>query len=397
MKHHKSRPTGRHRAPSAPVIAAGTLTALVVATFATAGIAVAAPQPGVTGPAPGQPGVTAPSPSPSPSPAPAPAPSTEPVPEPVYWVPPPAEYQNIPQQPLPNWDYDSGTYDAPADYSVAPVDYSNIHLPGPVEIVAPIIAPKAKGRIGDFVFEQKTWMSDQDLERTNNTSGVIESQVATFYKSIGIPVDRASRIAAAQLGGGAAGTLAGIVAVGGPASLVGCGIGGTVGGTSALGLFSPIVTPIGAVPAGVVGTVTGCGVGALALGAPLGALGGLGGGIAGVAAATAYGAGELGEPVDVSDQIPDIDQPAVTTQTQNTLTDWENSGPVGQAVATTVRDTVAAAPAIDQQARDFVAAQPGGEQIIEQVDTALTDFFTNASPGLASQLISDAIGAGTQA
>ena len=66
-------------------------------------------------------------------------------------------------------------------------------------------------------------------------------------------------------------------------------------------------------------------------------------------------------------------------------------------MATTVRDTVAAAPAIDQQARDFVAAQPGGEQIIEQVDTALTDFFTNASPGLASQLISDAIGAGTQA
>nr|WP_274703465.1 insoluble domain protein [Rhodococcus qingshengii] len=298
---------------------------------------------------------------------------------------------------MPNWDYDAGQYTPPADYSVDPVDYGNIHLPGPVEIVAPIIAPKAMGRVGDFVFEQKTWMSDADLERTNNTSGVIESQVATFYSSIGVPVDRASRIAAAQLGGGAAGTLAGIVAVGGPASAVGCAIGGTIGGTSALGLFSPILTPLGGVPAGVVGTATGCGIGALALGAPLGALGALGGGIAGVAAATAYGAGELGEPVDVSDQIPDVDQPAVTTQTQNVLTDWENSGPVGQAVATTVRDTVAAAPAIDQQARDFVAALPGGEQIVEQVDTALTDFFTNASPGLASQLISDAVGAGTQA
>lgn len=397
MKHHKSRPTGRHRAPSAPVIAAGTLTALVVATFATAGIAVAAPQPGVTGPAPGQPGVTAPSPSPSPAPAPSPAPSTEPVPEPVYWVPPPAEYQNIPQQPLPNWDYDSGTYDAPADYSVAPIDYGNIHLPGPVEIVAPIIAPKEKGRIGDWVFEQKTWMSDDDLARTNNTSAVIESQVSTFYASIGVPVDRASRIAAAQLAGGAGGALAGAAAVGVPAATVGALIGGTIGGTSALGLFSPVLTPIGAVPAGVVGTATGAGIGAAALGVPAAAIGAVGGGIAGVAAATAYGAGELGEPVDVSDQIPDIDQPAVTTQTQNTLTDWENSGPIGQAVATTVRDTVAAAPAIDQQARDFVAAQPGGEQIIEQVDTALTDFFTNASPGLASQLISDAIGAGTQA
>ncbi|WP_336874174.1 insoluble domain protein [Rhodococcus qingshengii] len=391
MKHHKSRPTGRHRAPSAPVIAAGTLTALVVATFATAGIAVAAPQPGVTGPAPGQPGVTAPSPSP------APAPSTEPVPEPVYWVPPPVEYQNVPSQPLPNWDYDSGTYTAPADYSVAPIDYGNIHAPGPVEIVAPIIAPKEKGRIGDWVFEQKTWMSDQDLARTNNTSAVIESQVATFYSSIGVPVDRASRIAAAQLAGGAGGALAGAAAVGVPAATVGALIGGTIGGTSALGLFSPVLTPIGAVPAGVVGTATGAGIGAAALGVPAAAIGAVGGGIAGVAAATAYGAGELGEPVDVSDQIPDIDQPAVTTQTQNVLTDWENSGPVGQAVATTVRDTVAAAPAIDQQARDFVAAQPGGEQIIEQVDTALTDFFTNASPGLASQLISDAIGAGTQA
>ncbi|KZL31412.1 insoluble domain protein [Rhodococcus qingshengii] len=395
MKHHKSRPTGRHRAPSAPVIAAGTLTALVVATFATAGIAVAAPQPGVTGPAPGQPGVTAP--SPSPSPAPAPAPSTEPVPEPVYWVPPPAEYANVPSQPLPNWDYDSGTYTAPADYSVAPIDYGNIHLPGPVEIVAPIIAPKEKGRIGDWVFEQKTWMSDDDLARTNNTSAVIESQVSTFYASIGVPVDRASRIAAAQLAGGAGGALAGAAAVGVPAATVGALIGGTIGGTSALGLFSPVLTPIGAVPAGVVGTATGAGIGAAALGVPAAAIGAVGGGIAGVAAATAYGAGELGEPVDVSDQIPDIDQPAVTTQTQNVLTDWENSGPVGQAVATTVRDTVAVAPAIDQQARDFVAAQPGGEQIIEQVDTALTDFFTNASPGLASQLISDAIGAGTQA
>jgi len=117
--------------------------------------------------------------------------------------------------------------------------------------------------------------------------------------------------------------------------------------------------------------------------------------MAGFTTALAYGAGELGEPVDV--EVPDVDQPAVTTQTQDTLDEWSNSGPIGQAVATTVRDTVATAPAIDQQACDFVAAQPGGEQIIEQVDTALTDFFTNATPGLASQLISDAVGAGVPA
>lgn len=191
--------------------------------------------------------------------------------------------------------------------------------------------------------------------------------------------------------------LAGATALGLPAATVGGLIGGTIGGTSALGLFSPVLTPIGAVPAGVVGTAAGAATGAAVLGIPAAAIGAVGGGIAGVAAATAYGAGELGEPVDVSEYFPDVDQPAVTTQTQNTLTDWENSGPVGQAAANTVRDTVAAAPAIDQQARDFVAAQPGGEQIIEQVDTALTDFFTNATPGLASSLISDAVGAGVPA
>ena len=66
-------------------------------------------------------------------------------------------------------------------------------------------------------------------------------------------------------------------------------------------------------------------------------------------------------------------------------------------MATTVRDTVAAGPAIDRQARDFVAAQPGGEQIIEHVDTALTDFLATTTPGLASSLISDAVGAGIPA
>lgn len=391
---------GRHRrqAVARQGTAAVVAAAAVAAGIALAPSAMAAPgQAGITdgggqagiNDGGGQSGVTTEA---TPPPAPAPVQT-----EPIYWVAPPAEYQNVPQQPLPNWDYDSGTYQAPADYSVAPIDYGQIHMPGPVEIVAPIIAPREKGRIGDWVFDQPNWVSDQDLARTNNTSAVIESQVSTFYASIGIPVDRASRIAAAQLAGGAGGALAGATALGVPAATVGGLIGGTIGGTSALGLFSPVLTPIGAVPAGVVGTATGAGIGAAVVGVPAAAIGAVGGGIAGVAAATAYGAGELGEPVDVSEYFPDVDQPAVTTQTQNTLTDWENSGPVGQAVATTVRDTVAAAPAIDQQARDFVAAQPGGEQVIEQVDTVLTDFFTNATPGLASSLISDAVGAGVPA
>ncbi|MDV8008965.1 hypothetical protein [Rhodococcus sp. IEGM 1318] len=140
-------------------------------------------------------------------------------------------------------------------------------MPGPVEIVAPIVAPREKGRIGDWVFDQPNWVSDHDLARTNGTSAVIESQVSTFYASIGVPVDRASRIAAAQLAGGASGALAG-AAAGAPAATVGALIGGTIGGTSALGLFSPVLTPLGGVSAGVVGTATGAGVGAAVLGVP---------------------------------------------------------------------------------------------------------------------------------
>ncbi|NMM90369.1 insoluble domain protein [Rhodococcus sp. SRB_17] len=394
----RAQQSGRHRRQSVARQGAVAVVACaaVAAGVALAPSAMAAPgQAGITdgggqagiSQGGGQSGVTAE--------APAPAPVAPAQPAPTYWVEPPAQYQNITYQPLPNYNYNTNTNQAPADYSVAPIDYGQIHLPGPVEIVAPIIAPKEKGRVGDWVFDQPNWVSDQDLARTNGTSAVIESQVSTFYASIGIPVDRASRIAAAQLAGGASGALAGATALGVPAATVGGLIGGTIGGTSALGLFSPMLTPIGAVPAGVVGTATGAGIGAAVLGAPAAAIGAVGGGIAGVAAATAYGAGELGEPVDV--YVPDVDQTAVTAQTQNVLTEWENSGPIGQAAATTVRNTVAAAPAIDTQVRDFVAVQPGGQAVIEQVDAALTDYLNNASPGLASTLISQAIGTGAHA
>lgn len=59
MKHHKSG-RGKHRAVKSSAVAAGTFSLLVAATFANGGLAVAAPQPGITGPAPVQPGVTSP-------------------------------------------------------------------------------------------------------------------------------------------------------------------------------------------------------------------------------------------------------------------------------------------------------------------------------------------------
>ncbi|SCY76019.1 leucine-zipper of insertion element IS481 [Rhodococcus erythropolis] len=319
---------------------------------------------------------------------PTPPPATEaPAPtEPIYWVDPPAQHQKIDYQPLPNWDYDTNTYTPPAYTKTTPT---------PVDVVAPIIAPRDTLRIGTFHIAQPNWVSDVDLERTNNTTAIIESGAATGWNSFGVAVDKASRDAATQVGGAAAGALAGGIGLATPFAIGGALIGGTVGGNIGLGLGNVFVPGIGWVAGGLAGTAVGAGTGALLAGAPAFIVGGLGGGIAGFTAAVAYGAGELGEPVEI--EVPDVDQPAVTSQTQDTLTDWENSGPIGEAVATTVRDTIATAPTIDQQAHDFVAAQPGGEQIVEHVDTALTDFLTSATPGLASSLISDAVGAGIPA
>jgi hypothetical protein len=106
---------------------------------------------------------------------------------------------------------------------------------------------------------------------------------------------------------------------------------------------------------------------------------------------TPLAAGDKGEPRVV--EVPDIDQPAVTAQTEQVVEQWD-SNPVGSQVVSAVQDTVEAAPALDTQVRDFAASQPGGEQVLEQVDGALDTFFGESTPGLASQLISGAVDAG---
>ncbi|MFD2157272.1 hypothetical protein ACFSUH_44320 [Rhodococcus jostii] len=205
---------------------------------------------------------------------------------------------------------------------------------------------------------------------------------------------RADRIAAAQVGAGAAGAALGAVTAGGAAATAGALVGGTIGGLAGMTAGNVFLPGLGWVPAGIVGTAAGAGLGA-AVGIPVAAAGAVVGGAVAVAAVTPIAAGDKGEPREI--EVPDIDSEAVTAQTETVLTDWENSGPVGQAAADAVQDTVEAAPAIDQQARDFVAAQPGGEQIIEQVDTTLNSFFTDATPGLAGKLLSGAIGGGIPA
>ena len=86
-------------------------------------------------------------------------------------------------QPLPNWDYDTNTYTSPTYTDTTPTDYTQLHLPGPVDVVAPIIAPRDTLRIGTFHIAQPNWVSDIDLERTNNTTAIIESGVATGWNS----------------------------------------------------------------------------------------------------------------------------------------------------------------------------------------------------------------------
>ncbi|MDF3311711.1 insoluble domain protein [Rhodococcus sp. T2V] len=325
--------------------------------------------------------------------APTPAPEHAHVPEtpaePVYWVTPPAEYQNIEYQPLPNYDYDTNAYVEPEDYYVAPVAFDQLHLPTPVEPTKPFIAPRDTLRLGELHIKQPNWVSDVDRDRTNNTMAVVQAGVSTGWRSIGVETSRADRIAAAQVGAGAAGAALGATAAGGAAATAGALVGGTIGGLAGMTAGNVFLPGLGWVPAGIVGTAAGAGLGA-AVGIPVAAAGAVVGGAVAVAAVTPIAAGDKGEPKEI--EVPDIDSEAVTAQTETVLTDWENSGPVGQAAADVVQDTAAAAPAIDQQARDFVAAQPGGEQIIEQVEGTLNSFFTDTTPGLAGNLLSGAIG-----
>ncbi|RVW08034.1 hypothetical protein EGT67_19110 [Prescottella agglutinans] len=380
-KHHKSRVGTMARVAIVPSAAAAVL-------VAASGAAQAAPnelpsQGGVTSAPSTQGGVTS-------------APSTQggvtsgpEQPEPVYWVEPPAQYQNIEYQPLENYDYDTNTYDAPDDYYVAPVQVQDLHLPTYVEPTAPIIAPRETLRLGTYHVSQPNWMTDGDLARTNNTSAVIEAEVSTFWRSLGIETTRANRLAAAQLGMGAA-NAAGW-------GVVGALAGGTIGGVIGAGMIGGVELPLPGGPAffvtnGVAGTAIGAAVGAAVFAAPAA--------VTGVVAGTMVGAGDLGEPQPLPDPADkvfrDIEKPEIKSWTEETLAQWETN-PAGAVAASAVRDTVAAAPEMDRQARDFVASQPGGDQVLDQVDARLATFFTDSSLGVASNMISDAVGTGVQA
>ncbi|MGC0366413.1 hypothetical protein ABH922_004397 [Rhodococcus sp. 27YEA15] len=372
----KPRSSGRHRAPSKSraamtTVATASFAALVAATFGGAGFAVAAPgdQAGVTSEVPGQVGVTAPAPQ-------APVETWTPVPE-VYRQP-------------------AKPYVSPAYYGdpAPPIDYSTLHLPVQLDtFTAPVQAPAERLRFGRYETDLPNWISKDTGEKTNGQTAVVEAQTTDFWRSTGLETGEAERLAASQIGGGAVGVLAGASAAAAPAGAAGALIGGTIGGTSAVGLASALVTPLGVIPAGVVGTAAGAGIGAAALALPAAVVGGIAGGAGGALAASAYGAGDLGRPVEFD--IPDIDQSAITDQTRSTLEQWSSDSPAGAAVVDAVRATVSSAPSVDRQLREAVAALPGGSGIVASVDQGVSGILAATTvPGLPISMIADAIGGG---
>ena len=363
----------KHHKPSR-IAKASIVPATAAAIVAGAGLASAAPvelpsQGGVTTPAPSTQGGTTSAPKPAPAP-----PAKQ-----IYWTPPPAQQRQY--APLPDSNYDTGRYERQS--TPAPINPLELRAPQPVEPEPIYIAPPEKIMVGDIHFNQPNWVTDDDRERTNNTAGLIRSDVATFYKSVGIEASRADRVAAAQIGGAVSGGAAGAAAGAVPGAL----IGGTIGGIAGAAAAGMVPTPIPGLPevtTGVAGTAAGAAIGAVVGAVP----GAVVGGAAGLAAGTAFGAGdEEGQPIEVA--LPDVDQDAITEQADATLEQWRASGPVGQAAADAVRSVVTTAPQVDSQVREWVKVQPGGDGIVAGADTVLATFF-DGSLGTAAAMISTA-------
>lgn len=380
-------------------------------TIVCTGVAVAAPteQPGVSVPEESQPGVvTAEADQPGVAPAEEPAPEPEPAPR-QYWVAPPTEYQQIEYQPYqaPS-TYDVPAYEQPAGYGEPVYEEPQVlHMPAAVETVAPIQAPKSMLRAGDFMVDQQTVrLSDDDLERTNNQFAIAESQVATFWKSVGFEPERAQKVAAATTAGAASGALAGGTALGAPAAVVGAVpgavIGGVVGSFTGGALGTVLIPGVGAVPGGVVGSAGGAAIGAAAgaavVGIPAAVVGGAAGGLVGGAAGTAFGAGDVGgEPlVDLTpDPAPEpaapapvvIDTAAVTEQTRAVVARVE-AGPGGPEVVDGVRVVVDAAP---QAARDVAGAVTGRVDVVRTAAISVPGGFEGVT-SLESAVVNSPVG-----
>ncbi len=292
-----------------------------------------------------------------------------------YWVAPPTEYDNVPTRPAAVVYYDEYV-----DEPIAPVTVQELHLPIPVEPVAPIEAPARRLRLGDYVADRPNWLSEANLDKTNNTAAVAEAQVNTFWRSIGVETSRADRIGAATIGGAAVGGLGGATAVGLPAALLGGLLGGGVGVANAApaALIGAAATAgLGAVPAATLNTAAGAAIGAAALGIPVAVAAGTTGAVLGAATGMTLGAGDtLAEPIEV--QIPDAptaDRASITETTRNTVAQAD-ALPGGPVAVDAIRDVATHAPvqAADAtaQIRATAVAQPGGADLVQRVEAVGT-------------------------
>ncbi|WP_052056716.1 hypothetical protein [Rhodococcoides fascians] len=376
---------GRHRQTVARqgtvglVVAAALAAGIALAPSASAdpgqaGIGDGGGQAGITGGG-GQSGLTTP----------APAPAPEPERERAYWVEPPAQYSKVQWQ---KWDayYDddtSATDDSVNDGAsqgpgtatetapAAPLDVNTLHGPVPIEEpTVPIAAPAKVVKIGDFYDDQPSWLSDADLDRTNNSTAVIEAQVTDFWRSIGVPTDRAQRLSASQLAAGGAGLVTGGVAAGVPGAVVGALGGGTIGGIAGAlaGGLIPIAPGIAPITTGIAGTAGGAALGAAVVGIPSAAVGAATGLGVGLALGTTYGAGDLGEPQKI--ELPDFPQAAPAPQPAPIVT---APAPVAPAPLPQAAPVWTEPETVVDTARGFVTSQVGGQELLDTVDRAAND------------------------
>ncbi|MFD4351571.1 hypothetical protein ACFWPX_03380 [Nocardia sp. NPDC058518] len=245
-------------------------------------VATVADQGGVTSPS--QPGTE----TSTPPTAPESEPEHEPAP-PVYYEQP-AEVRNGPSRPAPS-----------VVEPVEPVRIEELHLPEPVEQVAPIAPPENTIRIGEWQTPSPEWLPVEVRDTINNTAAGAEAQVATALDSVGIPAGRSDRVSGAVLGGAGLGGAAGTTVLGAPAAAVGATVGALVGGTvggiagAALGIVIPVPI-IGQATSGVAGTALGAAAGAAAgaaiLGVPAGVVGAAVGGTIGAGFGAGVGVGQ---------------------------------------------------------------------------------------------------------
>ncbi|MFD4295375.1 insoluble domain protein [Rhodococcus sp. NPDC058505] len=373
---------GPHRRRAERVVVAGALPVAIA--IACAGVAVAVPvQPGVSDTPDAQPGVDAELAPPVVETPPAAAP----VPEEskMYWVAPPVEYDNVPTRPAPTRYYE--------EEPIAPARVQQLHLPVPVAPVAPIEAPAERLRLGDYIADRPNWLTEANLDRTNNTAAAFEAQVNTFWQSVGLDASRADRIGAATVGGAAVAGLGAAAAAGLPAAVAGGLVGGAIGGNIGVPagaipgqVVLPVIGPVaGAVVGGAVGTAAGAAIGAAAVGVPVAVVAGTAGALVGGVTGAAFGAGDtLAEPIEM--EIPDApttDPAAVTQATRDTVTRVE-SLPGGDAAVAAVRDAVEVVPpqvaAAGAGTRAAALGLPGGPDLVRRVEAAGTAAAAAAAP-----------------